>query len=41
MSMYDNCSKDNLAEEILRFLEDYPVSELLKIVTDCVYRVEP
>lgn len=44
MSMYGDgehgCQMNNLFDEIMDFLEDNPVSELLRIVTDAVIRKE-
>ena len=44
MSMYGDdehgCQMNDLYDELNRFLEDNPVSELLQIVTDVVERKE-
>jgi len=40
MSMYDNAEKDDIYAEIVRFLIDHPISELLEIVTDAVNAME-
>ena len=36
MSMFDNKEKDELYDEIINFLDNHPVSELLHIVTVAV-----
>lgn len=36
MSMYDNSSKDNLYDEIMYFLENHYMYELLEIVADVI-----
>lgn len=36
MSMYDNDDKDYLYEEMVKFLADHPVSELLEMVASAV-----
>ena len=37
---YQNNDMDNLQSDIMRFLEDHTITELLEIVTDCVERKE-
>ena len=40
MSAFGNSSKDSLVDEMKRFLEDHPVSELLDIVRYAVEESE-
>ena len=38
MSYYENFDKDNMYDEIKRFIEEHSESELLQIITDVVRR---
>ena len=40
MSMYENYEKDDLFNEIKRFLREYDIATLLQIVTDAVEEME-
>ena len=40
MSQYENYEKDDLFNEIKRFLREYDIATLLQIVTDAVEEVE-
>ena len=40
MSAFGNCEKDQLVEEMVSFLKDHPVSELLDIVRYAVEEAE-
>ena len=40
MSMYENYEKDDLFNEMRKFLKKYDIATLLQIVTDAVEEVE-
>lgn len=40
MSWFDNAAKDNLLEEVSRFLEDHSIAALMEVITQAIYRKE-
>ena len=36
MSMYDNANKDNIFEEMSRYIEEYGMSEFLQVLADVI-----
>ncbi len=40
MSWFDNAAKDNLLEEVCRFLKDHSIAALMEVITQAIYRKE-
>lgn len=40
MSWFDNTEKDNLLDEVTRFLENHSIAELMEVITQAIDRKE-